>query len=47
MDDNNWECTTCGFKTTNDDEAIKHEHNTMNVSMSLSEEQIDRAFGVD
>jgi len=42
-----WECTKCDFKTINSDEAMKHEHDLMNVTVELTDEQFNRAFGVD
>ena len=45
MNDRNlWECTKCNFKTEDDIEAVEHEHNQLNLTCQLTDEQFERAF---
>lgn len=45
MRPNLWECTKCDYKTTDDDKAMAHEHDAMNVTIEVTQKQMDRAFG--
>lgn len=42
-----WTCSSCKFTTRCDVEAMAHEHEYLNAEISLTNEQVDRCFGIN